>query len=52
MLFKIIALLLMAAFYACYYGKLILQKKKGIQTTQIGCGKTGFVKGVECNLLS
>lgn len=51
MAFRIIALLLMAAFYACYYGKLMLQKKKGIKTTQIGSGKTGFVKGVECTMM-
>lgn len=51
MIFKIIALLLMAAFYACYYIKMFGQKKKGIKTTQIGSGKTGFVKWVECTMM-
>lgn len=50
-MFRIIALLMMAVFYACYYGKLLSQKKKGIKTTQIGSGKTGFVKGVECTMM-
>ncbi|MBQ8622157.1 MAG: isoprenylcysteine carboxylmethyltransferase family protein [Oscillospiraceae bacterium] len=51
MIFRVIALVLMAAFYACYYIKLFGQKKKGIKTTQIGSGKTGFVKGVECTMM-
>ena len=51
MIFKIIALLPMAAFYACYYIKIFGQKKKGIKTTQIGSGKTGFVKWVECTMM-
>ena len=51
MIFKIIALVLMAAFYACYFIKMLGQKKKGIKTTQIGNGKTGFVKWVECTMM-
>lgn len=51
MVFRIIALIILAAFYACYYIKLLGQKKKGIKTTQIGSGKTGFVKGVECIMM-
>ena len=51
MIFKIIALVLMAAFYACYFMKMLGQKKKGIKTTQIGNGKTGFVKWVECTMM-
>ena len=51
MIFKIIALVLMAAFYACYFIKMLGQKKKGIKTTQIGSGKTGFVKWVECTMM-
>lgn len=52
MIFRVIALVLMAAFYACYYIKLLGQKKKGIKTTQIGNGKTGFVKGIECTMMA
>lgn len=51
MIFQVIALVLMAVFYACYYIKLLGQKKKGIKTTQIGNGKTGFVKYVECTMM-
>lgn len=35
---KIIALALLAIFYAVYFGKKIAQKKQGIQTNQIGVG--------------
>ena len=51
MIFKVIALVLLAAFYACYYIKMFGQKKKGIKTSQIGSGKTGFVKWVECTMM-
>lgn len=52
MIFKIIAVVILATFYACYYGKMFIQKKKGIQTTQVGKGKTGFVKAVECTMMA
>lgn len=45
--FRIFAILLMLAFYGCYFGKMVIQKKNGIQTDQLGKGKKGFVKGVE-----
>lgn len=50
MIFKLIAILEMTAFYACYFLKMINQKKKGIQTDQMGKGKTGFVKFIEVTL--
>lgn len=37
--YKITALLILAAFYAVYFGKMILQKRKGIRTDQIAAGK-------------
>lgn len=52
MIFRVIALVLMATFYACYYIKFLGQKKKGIKTAQIGKGKTGFVKGIECTMMA
>lgn len=52
MVFRIIAIVILAAFYACYYGKMFIQKKKGIKTTQVGKGKTGFVKVVECTMMA
>ena len=51
MVFRIIALIILAVLYACYYIKLLGQKKKGIKTIQIGSGKTGFIKGVECTMM-
>lgn len=37
--YKISALLILAVFYAIYFGKIVLQKKKGIKTDQIAAGK-------------
>lgn len=37
----------MLAFYGCYFAKMISQKKKGIQTDQMGKGKEGFPKLIE-----
>lgn len=45
--FQIFAIILMLAFYGCYFGKMVVQKKNGIQTDQLGKGKKGFAKGVE-----
>lgn len=50
MAFQIAALLILAAFYGCYFLKMISQGKKGIQTDQMGKGKTGFVKFIEVTL--
>ncbi len=47
MIYKIIATILLLLFYGCYFTKMVLQKKKGIQTDQIGKGKVGFVKFIE-----
>ena len=50
MIFKIITLGLMAAFYSCYFAKMISQRKKGISTDQLGKGKTGLEKFIEVTL--
>ena len=50
MTFKIITLSLMAAFYSCYFAKMINQRKQCINTDQLGKGKTGFVKFIEVTL--
>lgn len=50
MIFKIITLGLMAAFYISYFAKMITQRKQGISTDQLGKGKTGFVKFIEVTL--
>ncbi len=50
MIFKIAALMILAAFYGCYFAKMLAQRKKGIQTNQMGKEKHGFTKGIECTL--
>lgn len=50
MAFQIIAITVFIVFYGCYFVKMIRQKRKGIQTDQIGKGKVGFVKFVEVTM--
>lgn len=50
MIFQITALLILLVFYGCYFIKMISQKKKGIQTDQIGKGKVGFIKCIEITM--
>lgn len=50
MLFQIAGIVILAAFYGCYFMKMISQKKKGIQTDQMGKGKKGLVKGIEVTM--
>ncbi len=47
MIFKIVSSAVMIAFYGCYFIKMLLQKRKGIQTDQLGKGKHGMVKYIE-----
>lgn len=37
--YKILALIVLAVFYSIYYIKMLLQKKQGIKTNQIGSRK-------------
>ena len=48
--FKLISVASLIAFYGCYFIKMFLQKKQGIQTDQIGKDKVGFVKFVEVTM--
>ncbi len=41
------AFVILAAFYICYFAKMISQHKQGIKTNMLGKGKTGFVKITE-----
>lgn len=50
MSFQISAVIILLVFYGCYFGKMFMQKKKGIQTDQIGKGKAGFVKMIELTM--
>ena len=51
MIYKLLALALMAAFYACYFGKAVSQRKKGVSTMHLGSGKSGAVRNVEYGVL-
>lgn len=50
MVFKIITIAILLAFYGCYFGKMILQHRKGIKTDHMVKGKVGFVKFIEVTL--
>lgn len=47
MQFQIFAIIILLAFYGCYFAKLLRQRKQNIQTDLLGKGKTGFVKLIE-----
>ena len=48
--FQITAIVILLMFYGCYFGKMFTQKKKGIQTDQLGKGKKGVVKVIEVTM--
>ncbi len=48
--FELISIATLIAFYGCYFIKMLRQKKRGIQTNQMGKDKAGFVKFVEVTL--
>ena len=50
MIFQSTAIVILLLFYGCYFIKMILQKKKGIETDQIGKGKTGRIKAIELTM--
>ncbi len=50
MAYQIIAISLMIAFYGIYFIKLFNQRKRGIQTNQLGKGKKGVPKFIEVAL--
>ena len=50
MTFQIVAIIILLAFYGCYLGKMLLQKKQGIQTDQMGKGKKGTEKAIELTM--
>lgn len=47
MIYKIIAFIILAVFYGCYFIKMFSQGKKGIKTDRLGKRKSGFVKFIE-----
>ena len=47
MLFRILALIVLLLFYGIYFTKMLIQKKQGIQTRQIGKRKEKEIHRVE-----
>ena len=47
MIFRFFALLIMILFYSIYFGKMIIQKRQGIKTRQLGKGKNQNVRTIE-----
>jgi len=47
MLFQVPAIILLLLFYGRYLHKMLVQRRAGIQTDQMGKGKTGLVKWIE-----
>ena len=50
MAFQVIGILVLVAFYGCYFVKMFRQKQKGIQTNQMSKGKSGKAKRIETTL--
>lgn len=50
MIYKVIAILILLAFHSCYGIKMLQQKKAGIQTDQLGKGKTDLPRIIENTL--
>lgn len=48
--FKLISIAAFIAFYGCYFVKMLCQRRKGIQTDQIGKDKAGYMKFVEITM--
>ncbi len=50
MFFQIFAFCILILFYGCYFTKMLVQRKNGITTNQLGKNKTGIEKYVECTV--
>ena len=50
MIMQLAAIIILAAFYGCYFIKMFKQKRQGIKTDQIGKGKTGSAKLIELSM--
>ncbi len=48
--FKVVSVAILIIFYGCYFIKMLHQKKRGIQTDQLGKGKCGIVKLIEITM--
>lgn len=48
--FQLTGIVILLIFFGCYLMKMVQQRKRGIQTDQIGKGKTGVVKIIELTM--
>lgn len=47
---QLAAVIILAIFYGCYFSKMLAQRRKGIQTDQMGKGKTGSARTIELTM--
>ena len=47
---QLTAVMILAIFYGCYFSKMLAQRRKGIQTDQMGKGKTGEARTIELTM--
>lgn len=47
---QLTAVMILAIFYGCYFSKMLDQRRKGIQTDQMGKGKTGEARTIELTM--
>lgn len=50
MIVQSITVIILGIFYICYFGKMLAQRRKGIQTDQMGKGKTGAARMIELTM--
>ena len=47
---QLAAVIILVIFYGCYFSKMLAQRRKGIQTDQMGKGKTGAARTIELTM--
>lgn len=50
MVVQLTAVVILGIFYGCYFGKMFAQRRRGIQTDQMGKGKTGSARTIELTM--
>lgn len=50
MVVQLVAIIILGIFYSFYFGKMLAQRRKGIQTDQMGKGKKGAARTIELTM--
>lgn len=50
MVVQLVAITILGIFYSFYFGKMLAQRRKGIQTDQMGKGKKGAARAIELTM--